>query len=140
MVLMALIVPVFSFSIILHIVISALWVWCRLILICGEIIGFCRFFCAHARICIISLGELVIHWLLVPGVRQRFTMRMPLMSIDLDSTVLISVFIMRMLIIVRFIVLQRDIECKIDFFFPLGSSENRSLSVNPTCSWEFGLG
>lgn len=56
----ALVFFIFSSSIIHYSVISALSVWFRIILICGEIIGLCRFFCAHAGVCIISLGELMI--------------------------------------------------------------------------------
>lgn len=130
--LMALLVPVPSLSIIFHMVVIALRVWFRLILICGEIIRFCRFFCAHARVCIISLGELVVLWLLVPGARRRLTLRMPLMSIDLSCTIPIGIVIMRALIIVSFRVLQKDIDSKGDFVFSSEVQKTKNLSMKNT--------
>lgn len=49
-----------SSAIVHHSVIGALRVWVRLILVCGEIIGLRRFFCADGGVCIFSLGELMI--------------------------------------------------------------------------------
>lgn len=124
-----LVVSASSLSIIHYSIIRALRVRFRIILICGEIIGLHRFFCAHAGVCIISMGELMILRLLVPGVRQRLTLRVSPMSIDLNSSILISVFLMRALIIVNFIVLQRDIDSNSECFFSFRSSEDRTLSV-----------
>lgn len=101
-----LVVSASSLSIVHYSVIGALRVWFGLILICGEIIGLRRLFCAHAGVRIIALGKLIL-WLLVPGVRERLTLRV--MPVDRSSSILISVLILRALIIVNVIVLQRDI-------------------------------
>lgn len=118
---MVLIVSVFSFSII-NSGISDLRVGFGLILVCER--SLCRFFCAYAGVYIISLGERMI---LAPGVRQRLTLRV--ISIDLNSSILISVLIMGALIIVNFTVLQRDIDSDSDVVFFFGSSEDKNLSV-----------
>lgn len=99
---MVLLVPLSMSSIMFHVVIGALRIRFRLILICGEIICLCRIVCAYAGVCIISLGELMI---LAPGVRQRLTLRGPVISIRLNSSSLMSILIVRALIIANLIAL-----------------------------------
>lgn len=105
MVPMVLLVPLSVTFVMFHMIIGALRVRFRLILVCGKIICLCRIVCAHASVCIISLGELMI---LVPGVRQRLTLQVPVISIDLNSSILKSILSMRTLIKVNFKALQRN--------------------------------
>lgn len=99
--LVVLLVHVSSFSVIFHMITGTLRVWFRLKL-SGKITGLCHFVCAHACACIICLCELMI---LVPGVRQRLTLRGTPMSINMSSSILICILIVQPFIIVIFIVL-----------------------------------
>lgn len=84
-------------------VLGAFRVWFRLVLVYREVAGVFGFFCAGAAVSIFSLGEL-----LVPSFSQRLFLSVAPASIDLSPPILVSVVISRVLIIVIFILIQRD--------------------------------
>ncbi len=125
-------ISVSSLSVVHCSVIRVLRIRFRLKLVCAEIIRLCRFFGAVACVRIFSPGKRMILWLLVPGVRQRSSLWVTLMSVDRSSSIPVSVLIMWVLIMICFIVLQRQSDFKLWFFSPSEFKKTNSYQLKQT--------
>lgn len=98
------VLPVVFSSVVHQHVVGALRVCLIVILIGGEIIGVCGLLSGHAGVCVVSLAELVVWGLLAPAGRTRVVTP----HVGLSSCILVGVVVHGGLVVLCFIVLQRD--------------------------------